>query len=81
MTYFDYKRIRGSRGQRVYVGTTYVGRVDVVADWRARLSLNPSIDQYRAIDVNGDELPQLFPSRHDAAEALFEVTQGTERAS
>jgi hypothetical protein len=73
MTYFTYRRIRGTRSDRVYVGSTLIGRVAVMPDWRSRLTVSDTVEvRYRAIGVVGDKYPVLFPSRHDAAEALYE---------
>jgi hypothetical protein len=73
MTYFSYRRIRGTRRERVYVGSTLIGRVSTVPDWRSRFTLKDAPEiRYRAVGVVGIELPVAFRSRHDAAEALYE---------
>jgi hypothetical protein len=73
MTYFTYRRIRGTRGERVFVGSTLIGRVSTVPDWRSRFVLNDAPEiRYRAVGVVGVQLPVAFRSRHDAAEALYE---------
>jgi hypothetical protein len=73
MTYFTYRHIRGTRSERVYVGGTLVGRVASMTDWRARIAFSDTAEtHYRAVGVVGDVLPVAFPSRHDAAEALYE---------
>ena len=75
MTYFHYKRARLNRGDDVYAAGTLVGRVAVRPDWKARLSLRQgSVEHYRATTVDGSVLPDLYRSRHDAAEALFEAS-------
>jgi hypothetical protein len=72
MTYFTYRRIRATRSDKVYVGSTLIGRVAVMPDWWSRFTLNDAVEvRYRAVGVVGDQLPDLFPSRHDAAEALY----------
>jgi hypothetical protein len=72
MTYFTYRRIRGTRSDKVYVGSTFIGRVAVMPDWRSRLTLSDTAEvHYRAVGVVGDKVPVLFSSRHDAAEALY----------
>jgi hypothetical protein len=82
MTYFAYKHIRGTRSEGVYAGSTLLGRVAVKANWRSRLLVSPNgVDLYYcAIDPDGDALPGSFLSRHDAAEALYEVARETSRA-
>jgi hypothetical protein len=73
MTYFTFRRVRGTRSVRVYVGSTLIGRVAAIPDWRSRLTLSDTAElRYQAIGVVGDKLPLLFRSRHDAAEALYE---------
>jgi hypothetical protein len=75
MTYFTYRHRRGSRGEDVYVGPTVVGRVTVRSDWRARLRLGAApVDVYLAVPRDGPPLPRTFATRHDAAEALHELT-------
>jgi aminopeptidase N len=78
MTYFNYEHIRGTHSEAVYAGSTILGRVAVKSDWRSRLSvsLNGVDLRYRAIGLAGEALPGLFLSRHDAAEALYEVAHG-----
>lgn len=72
MTYFNFRSVRGSRGQDVYVRSTLVGRVSTKADWRSRLTLREAtLPLYQATAIGGEVLPGLFPSRHDAAEALY----------
>ena len=72
MTYFSYRHIRFTRSEGVYVGSTFVGRVSVRTDWRSRLTIRDTIlTQYRATGLEGNELSELYPSRHDAAEALY----------
>jgi hypothetical protein len=81
MTYFNYRHIRGTRSDGVYVGTTLIGRVSAKVDWRSRLTVSQtSIISYRAVRLAGDELPVLYPSRHDAAEALYEAGHGSPKA-
>ena len=72
MTYFQYRRIRGTRSEEVVAGSRLVGRVTLKADWRARLALRPGDDGYQAARTDGTVLPRLYRSRHDAAEALYE---------
>jgi hypothetical protein len=75
MTYFTYRHRRGSRGEDVYAGPTVVGRVTVRSDWRARLRLSTApVDVYLAIPPDGHPLPRTFATRHDAAEALHDLT-------
>jgi hypothetical protein len=72
MTYFTYRHIRGTRSDKVYVGSTLIGRVAVMPDWRSRFTLSDTAEvHYRAVDMVGDKVPALFPSRHAAAEALY----------
>lgn len=72
MTYFHYKRARLNRGDDVYAAGTLLGRVTVRPDWRARLSVRQGgAEQYRATTAGGSVLPDLYRSRHDAAEALY----------
>lgn len=72
MTYFSFRSARGSRGQDVFVRSTHIGRVSIKSDWRARLTLREAvIPLYQATVLGGDALPDLFRSRHDAAEALL----------
>lgn len=72
MTFFTYRRVRATRSVKVYVGPTLIGRVSVMPDWRARFTLSDTAEvRYRAIGMVGDKFPVLFPSRHDAAEALY----------
>ncbi len=73
MTYFHYRRVRGSRSEGVYAGTDMVGRVSLKTDWRARLALRTGDDGYQAVQPDGTVLPQLYRSRHDAAEALYAI--------
>lgn len=73
MTYFNYRRVPGKRGDGVYAGSSLVGHVVVKADWRSRLTLGPTVESYSAIGLGGEALPGLFRSRHDAAEALHAV--------
>ncbi len=76
MTYFSYKRLRGTRSEAVYTGATLLGRVTVRADWRSRIGLGGRVgDLYCAIGLGGEALPGLFPSRHDAAEALYDAAR------
>jgi hypothetical protein len=73
MTYFTYRRVRGTRSVRVYVGSTLIGRVAVMPDWRSRFTLSDTAEvRYRAVGMAGDKVPLIFASRHDAAEALYE---------
>jgi hypothetical protein len=83
MTYFSYQRSRGTRGETVYAGSTRLGRVIVQKDWRSRLTLSPNgVDLlYRAVGLEGEALPGLFLSRHDAAEALNEVASPASEAN
>jgi hypothetical protein len=75
MTYFSYRNARGTRGEDVYEGTTLLGRVAMRRDWRSRLTLRtPEDDVYCATRITGEPIPGLYPSRHDAAEALFAQT-------
>ena len=77
MTYFNYRSSRGTRGEDVYEGSTLLGRVVVKRDWRSRLTLSQSGgDAYSATRLDGEQLPDVFVSRHDAAEALFVLTSG-----
>lgn len=75
MTYFKYEHVRGTRSETVYAGSTLLGRVAVKPDWRSRLMVSPHgvTLRYRAVRLGGEALPRLFVSRHDAAEALYEV--------
>lgn len=74
MTYFSYKRVRGTRGERVFKGSTFLGAVAQRRDWRSRFTLSDAgVDlYYYAIGPGGEPLSGFFPSRHDAAEALYE---------
>lgn len=72
MTYFTFGRVRYSRAEEVYVGTTLLGRVVVQRDWRARVKLLENPIVYNAIGLGGQTLPESFTSRHDAAEALYD---------
>ena len=77
MTYFSFRSARGTRGEDVYEGSTLLGRVKVLRDWRSRLTLRQSGgDVFCATPLTGEAVPGLFPSRHDAAEALFALTSG-----
>jgi len=77
MTYFSYRSPRGTRGEDVYEGSTLLGRVAVKRDWRSRLTLRQAgLDVYCATQLTGEPIPGLFPSRHDAAEALFAIASG-----
>lgn len=81
MTYFNFRHIRGTHSDAVYVGSLLVGRIALKTDWRSRITVSDTnIIRYRAVDVGGDALPVLFPSRHDAAEALYEVAHGASGA-
>jgi len=75
MTYFNYKHVRGTHSEAVYVGSTILGRVAVKTAWRPRLTVSPDGADlhYRAIGLGGEALAGVFSSRHDAAEALYEV--------
>ena len=78
MTYFSYRNARATRGEDVYEGSTLLGRVALKRDWRSRLALSHSgaVDVYCATRLTGESLPDFFPSRHDAAEALFALASG-----
>jgi len=78
MTYFRFRNARATRGEHVYEGSTLLGRVALKRDWRSRLALNQSgiVDVYCATGLTGEMLPDSFPSRHDAAEALFALASG-----
>lgn len=76
MTYFDFRPTRGRRGTEVYVDDTLLGTVVVKADWRSRLTVSPTTDSYRALTPDGEPIPGDFRSRHDAAEALYELAFG-----
>jgi hypothetical protein len=81
MTYFSFRHIRGTRSDAVYVGPMLVGRIALKTDWRSRITVSDkNTIQYRATDVGGAALPVLFASRHDAAEALYEVAHGASGA-
>lgn len=73
MTYFSFRHIRGTRGEGVYAGSILLGRVVVKSDWRSRLTVSSGVDVYYAVGLEGEALPGLFLSRHDAAEALYEL--------
>lgn len=82
MTYFNYRNARGTRGEDVYEGSTLLGRVTLRRDWRSRFALGPSGDDvYVATRLTGEPIPGLFPSRHDAAEALFVLVSGASGGS
>jgi hypothetical protein len=75
MTYFTYQHRRGIRGEEVYVGASLLGRVVVRSDWRARLRLGAApVDVYLALPPDGPPLARTFATRHDAAEALHDLT-------
>lgn len=74
MTYFTYKNARGKRGVGVYSGSTYLGQVFIKTNWKSRLTMGPNTDLFCATRLDGDALPEMFRSRHDAAEALYEVS-------
>lgn len=79
MTYFSYRRVRGTRGEGVFEGSSFLGSVAQRRDWRSRLALSDaSVDVYYAIGPGGESLSGFFSSRHDAAEALYEfVTEAS----
>lgn len=82
MTYFNYRHIRCTRTDRVFVDSVLIGHVTTKIDWRERFSLADSITiHYRARRLNGDMLPRCYPSHHDAAEALYEAVHGTRTSS
>jgi hypothetical protein len=82
MTYFTYRHIRGARGgDEVYAGSTLLGRVTVKVDWRSRLTVSPKgADLFCAIGLGGEPLPDLFLSRHAAAEALYDLASDSSGA-
>ena len=73
MTYFTFKQVRRTRAEHAYVGSTLLGRVAVRTDWRSRLTLSAGPRTYYATRLGGELLAESFPSRHDAAEALYEI--------
>jgi len=78
MTYFSFRRVRGARGEGVFEGSTFLGSVAQRRQWRSRLSLSdPGLDLYYAIGPGGESLSGSFPTRHDAAEALFALATGS----
>ena len=67
MTYFDFKKRRSARGEAVYVGTRFIGRVAVKTDWPSKLAHSAtSVDLYSATQSSGAThaaRPLLLPTR------------------